>query len=139
MNLNNFKTGDCMVVADYYYNKTFSIEIHERNDRSKFAKCPQTGFCFDKEDLAEYHILQVLAQYTAFDKQGRVMCIGMRVYYPIAKGGAGNGACFKEGEVVKIHEPSHRGYGYWTRKLGIKDKESGKIITHNFPANCMVL
>jgi hypothetical protein len=73
----------------------------------------------------------------AKDMNGLDLSIGDRLYYPMAKGGAGNGACIKEGAVEKIEEPTHRGYGYWTRKLKIRDYESNKIVTHNYPANCL--
>lgn len=74
----------------------------------------------------------------ALDSAGKSINVGSKLMYPLSKGGAGNGACIRTGTVKKIGDVTHRGYGYYTRKLSILDEQSGRIVSHNYPANCMI-
>lgn len=71
----------------------------------------------------------------AKDKFGNEIKVGDTLLCPIAGGVSGAKIIF--GTVTKIAEPSHRGYGWWTRKLTVLNSETGKKITHNYPCNCV--
>jgi hypothetical protein len=70
---------------------------------------------------------------------GTLITVGTELYFPTAAGGAGNGPAIRRGVVAAIEEPSHRGYGYWTRRLKIRKADDGKIATMPYPANCLVI
>ena len=81
-------------------------------------------------------------QHRPYDCQGKLIKVGDSVLAPFAKGGAGDGAYIFFGTVVAIEEPTHRGYGYWTRKLKLRGKRRfetrDQTVTHNYPANCLL-
>lgn len=86
----------------------------------------------EEQDLLPNHDI-----FPAYDSRGELITVGCKVLYPMSKGGFAGAASIKEGKVESIDKPTHRGYGIWTRQLKIRDDRSKKIITHNYPANCI--
>jgi hypothetical protein len=70
---------------------------------------------------------------------GTPITVGTEIYFPTANGGAGNGPAIRRGTVTAIEPESHRGYGYWTRRLKVRQVANGKIAIVPYPANCLVI
>jgi hypothetical protein len=116
------------------------------NPDRKIPKEDEVLVFFRKDEKTEFFTTKIVNKdsltpndicFPAKDQRGEKIVVGSKILYPMTKGGAGNAACIKEGKVEGIEQPTHRGYGYWTRKLKIRDNVSKKLITHNYPANCI--
>ncbi len=76
---------------------------------------------------------------TPTDMHGTLITVGSEIYYPTAKGGAGNGPTIRQGTVTAVEDPTHRGYGYWTCRLRVRPAAAGTTVLLPYPANCLVI
>jgi hypothetical protein len=70
---------------------------------------------------------------TPYDRYGILITVGTEIYFPTAKGGAGNGPAIRRGTVTAIEAESHRGYGYWTRRLRCAKPEPAGLSASPIP------
>lgn len=130
-----FKAGDWVEHPEYGIGQVAFVQPVKKGLRITFNNLKQTDwYPVDSIKIINDTI------FPAKDMDGNSLNVGDTVLYPVAKGGAGNGACICWGIVVEIaKEATHRGYGYYTRALKIRPKKGGKIFTHNYPENCMLV
>jgi hypothetical protein len=130
-----FKAGDWVEHPEYGVGQISFVKPIEEGLRITFNDLQRTDW-YSVDNIEKIND----TIFPAKDMDGSLISVGDVILYPIAKGGAGNGACICRGTVVEIaKECTHRGYGYYTRYLKIKPKSGGKVFTHNYPNNCMVV
>jgi hypothetical protein len=75
---------------------------------------------------------------TPKDLYGFEIQVGYSILFPVKQGGKGNAAVIRYGTVEHIQEPTHRGYGYWTRRIKVRAFDTGKVWTVDYPGNCIL-
>lgn len=97
-----------------------------------------SSYAFNEASLVDSIKGWVRACAPLVDMDGQPVTIGTTLLVPFAKGGAGNAAHMRRMVVVAIHQPEHRGYGYFTRGLTLKPLDGGKNMHHHYANNCLV-